>query len=93
MIEILDDFIKKVRGHAAVQTDPLWAQRINDLEAVLRALFVSEDSRAIEMSDHICGVIGRKRVTIKKRISMLQQILRENSDEWSPIWSPTGAHE
>ena len=77
MIEIVDDFIKKVRGITSVQTDPVWAERINDLEVVLHALFVSDEAQAIEMSDQVCDVIGRKRVTIEKRMSMLQEILRE----------------
>jgi hypothetical protein len=38
--------------------------------------FVSDDERAIEMSDEIRGVIGRKHVSLEKRIVMIQQILR-----------------
>jgi len=42
---ILDDFMTEVRSHiAAVQINPMWAQRIGDLEAVLRALFVSDNA-------------------------------------------------
>jgi hypothetical protein len=50
--------------------------RIDDLEVVLRALFVSDDERAIELSDQIRGVIERKHVSMEKRIAMIQQILR-----------------
>jgi hypothetical protein len=50
-------------------------RRADDLEAVLRALFVSDDERAIEMSDQIRGVIERKHVSVEKRIALIQQIL------------------
>jgi hypothetical protein len=56
-----------------------WPQRIDDLEAVLRALFVSDDEHAIEMSDEIKSVIERKHVAMEKRIAMIQQILRARS--------------
>ena len=70
----VDDFIKRVRSHPAFQTG-VWVRRIDDLEAVLRALFVSDDERAIEMSDQIRGVIERKHVSVERRIVMIQQIL------------------
>jgi hypothetical protein len=77
-IHIVDDFMNEVRSHvAAVQTNPMWAQRVGDLEVVLRALFVSDDARAIEMSDEVRRVIRRKRVTLKKRLLMVENILRE----------------
>jgi len=73
-IDIVDDFISKVQSHPmAVQK----AQRIDDLEALLRALFASDDERAIEMSDKIRSVIARKHVTLEKRVRMLEKILRE----------------
>jgi hypothetical protein len=50
-------------------------RRADDLEAVLRALFASDDERAIEMSDQILGVIERKHVSVERRIGMIQQIL------------------
>jgi hypothetical protein len=53
------------------------AQRIDDLEAVLRAIFASDDERAIELSDKVRNVIERKNVTLEKRIAMLEKILRE----------------
>ena len=56
---IVDDFIIKLRGHLAFQTSP-WPQRIDDLEAVLRTLFVSDNERAIETFDEVRGVIERK---------------------------------
>ena len=43
---IVDDFIVKLRSHTALQGGP-WPQRIDDLEAVLRGLFVSGDERAL----------------------------------------------
>jgi hypothetical protein len=52
------------------------AQRIDDLEAVLRTLFASDDEQAIEMSDKIRHVLERKHLTMEKRISMLEKILR-----------------
>ena len=72
---IVDDFIIKLRGHLAFQTSP-WPQRIDDLEAVLEALFLSDDERAIEISDEIRGVIERKRVSMQRRIAMIQRILQ-----------------
>lgn len=53
----------------------MWAQRVGDLEAVLRALFVSDNARASEMSD--VYVIRLRRVTLKKRIVMVENILRK----------------
>lgn len=87
--QIVDDFINQIRCHAA---DPVQVQRVDDLEAVLRALFVSDDDWAIDLSDQVRDVIGRK-VTLAKRLRMLEQILREGSNEWTTKWSPTGAHE
>ena len=62
-----------------MQTDPTWVRRVDDLEAVLHALFVSDDERAIEMSDEVRSVIERKHVSLEKRIVMIQQILRAGS--------------
>jgi len=52
------------------------AQRIDDLEAVLRSLFASDDEQAIEMSDEIRNVLERKHVMMEKRITILDKILR-----------------
>ena len=71
----VDDFINRVRSHPAFQTGA-WVRRIDDLEGVLRALFVSDDEHAIEMSDKIRDVIERKHVSVEKRIALIQQILR-----------------
>ena len=71
----VDDFINKVRSHPAFQTGA-WVRRTDDLEAVLRALFVSDDECAIEMSDKIHDVIERKHISVEKRIALIQQILR-----------------
>ena len=71
----VDDFISRVRSHPAFQTGA-WVRRIDDLEAVLRALFVSDDECAIEMSDKIRDVIERKHVSVEKRMALIQQILR-----------------
>ena len=60
---IVDDFIIKLRGHPAFQTSP-WPQRIDDLEAVLRTLFVSASECVIEMFDEVRGVIERKHLTM-----------------------------
>ena len=51
-------------------------RRFDDLEAVLRGLFVSDDERAIEMSDKIRDVIERKHVSVQRRMVMIHQILR-----------------
>ena len=68
----------EVRSHiAAVQINPMWAQRVGDLEAVLRALYVSDNARASEMSDVVRHVIRLRRVTLKKRIVMVENILRK----------------
>lgn len=75
MSDIVDDFISKLRGHPALQADP----RIDDLEAVLRLLFVSDTDRAIEMFDDIRGVIQRKHVTLERRMAMIRKILRAGS--------------
>jgi len=71
----VDDFINRVRSHPAFQTGA-WVRRADDLEAVLRGLFVSEDERAIKMSDKIRDAIERKHVSVEKRLAMIQQILR-----------------
>ena len=71
--DIIDDFISKVQSHPSAMKK---AQRIDDLEAVLRALFVSDDEKAIEMSDKIRDVLERKHVIMEKRISMVEKILR-----------------
>ena len=70
----VDDFISRVRSHPAFQTGA-WVRRIDDLEGVLRALFVSDDEHAIEMSDKIRDVIERKHILVEKRIALIQQIL------------------
>jgi len=75
---IVDDFIRKVRSHPAFQTSP-WPQRIDDLDAGLRTLFVSDDEHAIEMFDEIRGVIERKHITMKRRLALIQKILRAAS--------------
>ena len=72
--DIIGDFIIKVQCHPAAMQR---AQRIDDLEAVLRTLFASDDERAIEMSDKVRSVIERKHVTLEKRIRMLEKILRD----------------
>ena len=72
--DIIDDFISKVQSHASAMKK---AQRIDDLEAVLRTLFASDDEQAIETSDKIHDVLERKRLTIEKRISMIETILRK----------------
>ena len=71
----VDDFINRVRSYPAFQTGA-WVRRADDLEAVLRDLFVSDDERAIEMSDKIRDVIERKHMSVEKRIALIQQILR-----------------
>ena len=71
----VDDFITRVRSHPAFQTGA-WVRRIDDLEAVLLALFVSDDEWAIEMSDKIRDVIERKHISVERRIALIQQILR-----------------
>ena len=80
---IVEGFMDKIRSYpgciAAMQTDPTWVRRVDDLEAVLHALFVSDDGRAIEMSDEVRSVIERKHVSLEKRIVMIQQILRAGS--------------
>ena len=72
---IVDDFIAKVRSHRSFQTGA-WVQRIDDLEAILQALFVSDDERAIEIFDEIQRVIERKHMAMEKRIAIIQGILR-----------------
>jgi len=74
---IVDDFIAKLRSHPALQATPGRKRIVDDLEAVLEALFLSDNERAIEISDEIRGVIDRKHVAMEKRIAMIQQILRE----------------
>jgi hypothetical protein len=79
----VDGFINRVRSHPAFQTGA-WVRRTDDLEAVLRVLFVFDDECAIEMSDKIRDVIERKHVSVEKRIVLIQQILRagRNSCVW-----------
>ena len=72
---IVDDFIAKARSHWAFQNGA-WVRRIDDLEAILQALFVSDDERAIEIFDEIQGVIERKHMAMEKRIAIIQGILR-----------------
>ena len=71
--DIIGNFISKVQSHPTAMKK---AQRIDDLEAVLRTLFASDGEQAIEMSDKIRHVLERKHVTMEKRISMLVKILR-----------------
>jgi hypothetical protein len=52
--DIIDDFISKVQSHPSAMKK---AQRIDDLEAVLRTLFALDDEQAIEMSDKIRDVL------------------------------------
>jgi len=75
MSDIVDDFISKVRAHAALQ-DGRWPRRIDDFEKALQALFICDNERAIEMFDEIRGVVERKHITMVKRMAMIQQILR-----------------
>ena len=54
--DIVDDFISKVRSHPAMQMG-LRPRRIDDLEAVLNALFVSDNEHAVEMFDEIASML------------------------------------
>jgi hypothetical protein len=45
--DIVDHFISKVRSHPAIKTGP-WPKQIDDLEAVLQTLFISDNERAIK---------------------------------------------
>ena len=72
--DLVDDFISKLQSHPTAMKK---AQRIDDLEAVLRTLFTSDDEQAIETSDKIHDVLERKHLTIEKRISMIETILRK----------------
>ena len=76
---VVDDFINKLRSHPALQAGPGRKRIVDDLEAVLEALFLSDNERAIEISDEICGVIERKHVSMQRRIAMIQQILQAGS--------------
>ena len=78
MSDIVDNFINKVRAHPALQGEP-WLHQIDDLEAVLQTLFVSDNERAIEMFDEIRGVIEHKHVSMEKRMAMIQKMLRTGS--------------
>ena len=71
----IDDFIRKVRSHPAFQTSP-WPQRIDDLQALLQNLFVSDNERAIEIFDEVRGVIERKHLTMERRLALIEEILR-----------------
>jgi len=76
--DIVDDFLLKLRSYPALRTP--WRKRIvDDLEAVLEALFLSDNERAIEISDEIRGVIERKHVSMQRRITMIEQILQAGS--------------
>ena len=69
-----------------MQTDA-WAEDIDDLEVVLRHLYVSHNEHAIEMSDEIRGVIKRRYVSLEERIAMIRRILQAG-----PSIKPTNAH-
>jgi hypothetical protein len=44
----VDDFMNEVRNHiTGLQTDPMWAQRVDDLEVVLRALFIPDSAGVV----------------------------------------------
>ena len=64
--DIVGDFICKVQSHPTAMKK---AQHIDDLEAVLRTLFASDDQRAIEMSDKSRDVLERKHMTVENRIT------------------------
>ena len=72
--DIVDVFMDKVRRHASFKTGP-WQRRIDELEAVLYRLFVSDDEHAIEMFDKIQGVIERKHMAMENRVAIIQGIL------------------
>ena len=73
--DIVDVFMDKVRRHASFKTGP-WQRRIDELEAILYRLFVSDDEHAIEMFDKIRSAIERKHMSMKSRIAIIQGILR-----------------
>ena len=64
-----------------MQTDA-WAERIDDLEAVLRHLYVSDNVHAIEMSDKIRAVIERRYVSLEERIATIRKILKAGPSIW-----------
>jgi hypothetical protein len=53
-----------------------WVEDIDDLEVVLRHLYVSHNEHAIEMSDEIRRVIKRKYVSLEERMAMIRRILQ-----------------
>ena len=61
---------KSENGKTDRHTGP-WPQRIDDLEAILQVLFVSDDDRAIEIFDEIQRVIERKHMAMEKRIAII----------------------
>ena len=73
--DIVDVFMDKVRRHASFKTGP-WQRRIDELEAILYRLFVSDDEHAIEMFDKVQGVIERRHMAMENRIGIIQGILR-----------------
>jgi hypothetical protein len=73
---IVDGFIATLRSHPALQASPGRKRIVDDLEAVLEALFLSDNERAIEISDEIRGVIEHKHVSMQRRIAMIQRILQ-----------------
>jgi hypothetical protein len=79
--DIIDKFISKLQSHPTAMKK---AQRIDDLEAVLRTLFTSGDEQAIEMSDKIRDVLERKHVPMAKRISMLEKFCRRAESMCEP---------
>jgi hypothetical protein len=45
---IVDDFMTEVRSHiAAVQTNPMWAQRVGDLDRAARSVRALAPSRSL----------------------------------------------
>jgi hypothetical protein len=73
---IVDDFIAKLRSHPALQASPGRKRIVDDLGAVLEALFLFDNERAIGISNEIRGVIEHKHVSMQRRIAMIQRILQ-----------------
>jgi hypothetical protein len=73
---IVDNFIATLRSHPALQASPGRKRIVDDLEAILETLFLSDNERAIGISDEIRGVIERKHMSMQRRIAMIQRILQ-----------------